>query len=108
MIKANQFFPFWSQIMAQQVPANSVKLRYDIEDLQIHIAQVKQRVNNRVVNVKILRLQIMEFLKQILIDDFDFSVINVLCFPWCLVTLLEVFSLSWLWSLEVFSGGFII
>lgn len=38
----------------------------------------------------------MEFLKQILIDDFDFSVINVLCFPWCLVTLLEVFSLSWL------------
>lgn len=55
--------------MAQD-PADGVTLRYDIEDLHIHIEQVKQRVYNRVVNVKILRLQIMEFLKQILLDGF--------------------------------------
>ena len=55
--------------MAQD-PADGVTLWYDIEDLHIHIEQIKQRVYNRVVNVKILRLQIMQFLKQILLDDF--------------------------------------
>ena len=58
--------------MAAHDPAAGVTLRYDIEDSDppVHIQRVKQRVNNRVVNVKILRLQIMEFLKQILLDDF--------------------------------------
>lgn len=58
--------------MADQDPANGVTLRYDIDDADppVHTELVKQRVNNRVVNVKILRLQIMEFLKQILLDGF--------------------------------------
>ena len=60
--------------MVDQDPAAAagVTLRYDIEDADppVHIELVKQRVNNRVVNVKILRLQIMEFLKQILLDGF--------------------------------------
>lgn len=60
--------------MVDQDPAAAagVTLRYDIDDADppVHIKLVKQRVNNRVVNVKILRLQIMEFLKQILLDGF--------------------------------------
>ena len=58
--------------MVDQDPANGVTLRYDIDDADppVHIELVKQRVNNRVVNVKILRLQIMDFLKQILLDGF--------------------------------------
>lgn len=60
--------------MVDQDPAAAagVTLRYDIDDTDppVHTELVKQRVNNRVVNVKILRLQIMEFLKQILLDDF--------------------------------------
>lgn len=60
--------------MVDQDPAAAagVTLRYDIDgaDPPVHIELVKQRVNNRVVNVKILRLQIMEFLKQILLDGF--------------------------------------
>lgn len=58
--------------MVDQDPANGVALRYDIDDADppVHMELVKQRVNNRVVNVKILRLQIMEFLKQILLDGF--------------------------------------
>lgn len=52
--------------------AAGVTLRYDIDDTDppVHTELVKQRVNNRVVNVKILRLQIMDFLKQILLDGF--------------------------------------
>ena len=60
--------------MVDQDPAAAagVTLRYDIDDADppVHIELVNQRVNNRVVNVKILRLQIMEFLKQILLDGF--------------------------------------
>lgn len=58
--------------MVDQDPANGVTLRYDIDDADppVHIELVKQHVNNRVVNVKILRLQIMEFLNQILLDGF--------------------------------------
>ena len=56
--------------MVDPAAAAGVTLRYDLEDPPVHIQLVKQRVNNRVVNVKIFRLQIMEFWKQILLDDF--------------------------------------